>query len=242
LRDGISVVIAGKPNVGKSSLLNCLTGMDTAIVTNIPGTTRDVIRSQIQIDGLPIHIIDTAGLQETTDVVEQEGIERAHREIEMADHILCVVDAAFDKNRNPEVALRELGIDPQHKNITILYNKIDLTGDLPKVHSIDGIASVYLSLKNSLGLDLLREHLKSSIGFTIQAGEMVFSARRRHITALEKVNEQLYAAKQRFLNRGPIELIAEDLHLAQKNLGEITGDFTSEDLLNRIFSEFCIGK
>jgi len=244
LREGITVVIAGKPNAGKSSLLNRLTGQDTAIVTPIPGTTRDVLRAPLQIDDLPLHLLDTAGLQETTDIVEQEGIRRARKEIDTADHILCLVDAKAQVSRDPKIILQELGVVvPARVGVTIVFNKIDLSGELEKVCEQSGIANVYLSAKTGQGMGLLRTHLKESVGFkVVSESDGIFSARRRHLQALDEAEISVLKAQQHLQVSGALELIAEELRRAQRVLGEITGEFSSEDLLGRIFSEFCIGK
>lgn len=244
LREGITVVIVGKPNAGKSSLLNRLTGQDTAIVTPIPGTTRDVLRAPLQIDGLPLHLLDTAGLQETADIVEQEGIRRARKEIGIADHILCLVDAKDCVRRDPKIILQELGVVvPARVGVTIIFNKIDLSGESEKICEQNGIFCIYLSAKTGQGMELLRTHLKDSVGFkSLSESDGIFSARRRHLQALDEAEISVLAAQQHLQVSGALELIAEELRRAQRVLGEITGEFSSEDLLSRIFSEFCIGK
>lgn len=236
LRDGITAVIAGEPNVGKSSLLNQLSGKDIAIVTDIPGTTRDLLREHIVLDGLPIHFIDTAGLRESLDPVEQEGIRRARAEMERADLILCVVDAQ-DTNA-PENKL--LGDIPAHAPTIVIRNKIDLTEESASIVEKESRTVISLSAKKGMGMELLRGHIKSRVGF---AGNMdgIFSARRRHLDALEKAKDFLLHGQQQLDARAG-ELLAEDLRLAQRSLSEITGEFTSDDLLGRIFSSFCIGK
>lgn len=254
LREGMTVVIAGAPNAGKSSLLNALAGRETAIVTAIAGTTRDVLREHIQIDGMPLHIIDTAGLRDSPDEIEQEGIRRAWREIEQADHILLVVDGcSADTNLPldpaqlwPASAPVSLGQQP----ITVVRNKCDISGHAPGINNpgitrpqiAEGATStIDLSAKTGAGIDVLRNHLKNSIGY--QAGiEGTFSARRRHLDALERTLIALHAGQQQLLTQNAGELLAEDLRLAQQSLGEITGKFTPDDLLGRIFSSFCIGK
>lgn len=234
LRDGMTVVLAGKPNAGKSSLLNALAGHEAAIVTDVAGTTRDVLRERIQIDGMPLHIIDTAGLRDSDNAVEQEGIRRAHAEIEKADKILLLIDS-----REPEsesiIRTLPLGID-----ITKIYNKIDLLGIEPEIVESEHSAQIYLSIKTGVGLELLTEHLKKSVGFNDAAGD-VFIARRRHIEALNKAEQSIESALGQ-LEHMSGELVAEDLRQAQNSLAEITGEFTSDDLLGRIFSSFCIGK
>lgn len=234
LRDGITVVIAGKPNVGKSSLFNYLSGRYAAIVTSIPGTTRDVLHAHIQIDGLPINLLDTAGLRDQPDIVEGEGIRLALEEIKKADHVLLMVDASDNKDHD----LDKFAI-PKHVHFTVLHNKIDLTDEEAKITKINNIDYIYLSVKKQKGLDLLKQHIKNSAGFhTVENG---FSARRRHLDALDKTEQYLRNAQQVLLTGG-LELAADDLTQAQHSLGEITGEFTADDLLKKIFSEFCIGK
>ncbi len=241
LRDGITVVIAGLPNAGKSSLLNALAGHERAIVTPIAGTTRDVLREQIQIDGLPLHIIDTAGLRETPDEVEREGVRRAWQEIEKADHILAVVDSTQSSDADPQRwwpadAPVPLGEVP----VTVLLNKCDLSALPPGVQAGEPTV-ITLSAHSGAGLELLRDHLKRSVGYQ-QQGEGIFSARRRHLDALTRAATLLRHGEEQLLRRGAGELLAEDLRQAQQALGEITGQFTPDDLLGRIFSSFCIGK
>ena len=242
LREGISVVIAGKPNAGKSSLLNALSGFDTAIVTDVPGTTRDILREQISIDGMPLHIIDTAGLRATQDVVERKGIERAEDEIRRADQVLFLIDASkpFDLADTAIFPKLEANIS-RLENFTFVLNKIDAPGymgceALQSKHPI-----IEISAKTGSGLDELKQHLKKCAGY-VSAGEGLFSARRRHISALNQTQVCIAQALQQFLTSGAGELIAEDLKQAQQELGSITGDFTSDDLLGEIFSSFCIGK
>lgn len=236
LRDGITAVIAGQPNVGKSSLLNALSGKEIAIVTDIPGTTRDVLRDYIVLDGMPIHIIDTAGLRESNDQVEQEGIRRAKKEIVEADIILFVIDAT-----RPETMTQVDFPLPDKTHIIIVRNKIDLENEAPSLRTENNKTIISLSAKKQLGLDLLKNHIKHCVGFQNQT-EGNFSARRRHLDALARakacLTNGLHAADQ----KKAYELLAEDLRQAQKMLGEITGEFSSDDLLGRIFSSFCIGK
>ena len=237
MREGLTVVIAGRPNAGKSSLLNALAGHDAAIVTDVPGTTRDLLRERIAIDGLPLHLTDTAGLRESGDRVEQEGVRRAWEEMEKADRVLLVVDAAvglMDEDR------RILESMPRAIPVTVVYNKIDLTGQRPAEDELDGIASVWVSAQYGLGLDLLRSHLKRAVGFQ-QTGEGGFTARRRHLDAMRRAREHLEEAVERVQAKAG-ELLAEELRLAQLCLSEITGEFTSDDLLGKIFASFCIGK
>jgi tRNA modification GTPase len=234
LRDGMNVVLAGKPNAGKSSLLNALAGHDAAIVTDVAGTTRDILKERIQIDGMPLHIIDTAGLRTSNNKVEQEGIRRAHSAIQNADKILLLIDA---NDPEPNVLLNTL---PPHISLTKIYNKIDLSQQSPKILETESGTEIFLSVKQKLGMNLLTQHLKQSVGFDA-AADNVFIARRRHIDALEKAAEFVDNARNQ-LQHTAGELVAEDLRQAQNNLSEITGTFTSDDLLGRIFSSFCIGK
>jgi tRNA modification GTPase len=235
LREGMTVVIAGKPNAGKSSLLNKLSGRDSAIVTEIPGTTRDVLREMIQIDGMPLHIIDTAGLRDSADPVEQEGVRRALAEIEKADQILLVLD---DKDEQIEKLPTFIS---NKKHLTIIHNKIDLTNKSTGIFKKNAMPVIYLSAKTGAGFDLLREHLKNCMGFNSHT-EGNFIARRRHLDALQRAEHYLLNGEQQLANHKAGELLAEDLRLAQQALGEITGEFTADDLLGKIFSSFCIGK
>ncbi|MDR3478194.1 MAG: tRNA uridine-5-carboxymethylaminomethyl(34) synthesis GTPase MnmE [Gammaproteobacteria bacterium] len=237
LRDGITAVIAGVPNVGKSSLLNRLSGKDSAIVTNIPGTTRDILREQITIDGMPLHIIDTAGLRDSVDVVEQEGIRRARQEIAQADLVLLVTNAASE-NADAIDLLESL---PARATLIVIRNKIDLTSESPSIKMEEGHAVISLSAINDIGMDLLRNHIKTSVGFSPDAGGG-FSARRRHLDAIARAKTFMLRGQQQLLSHRAGELLAEDLRLAQHALSEITGEFSSDDLLGRIFSSFCIGK
>ena len=231
----MTVVLAGKPNAGKSSLLNALAGHEAAIVTDIAGTTRDVLRERIQLDGMPLHIIDTAGLRESDNSIEKEGIRRAHEEIRKADKILLLIDA-----REPETGdiLKTL---PTNIDITKVYNKIDLLGIAPEIKQTEDGYSCYLSIKTGDGMDLLKQHLKQSVGFN-EATDNVFIARRRHIEALRKGHDYVASALNQLQVSQAGELVAEDLRQAQMSLAEITGQFTSDDLLGKIFSSFCIGK
>ncbi|MFZ5594288.1 MAG: tRNA uridine-5-carboxymethylaminomethyl(34) synthesis GTPase MnmE [Pseudomonadota bacterium] len=242
LREGMTVVIAGRPNAGKSSLLNRLACRDAAIVTNIPGTTRDVLREHITLDGLPLHIIDTAGLRDSDDPVEQQGIQRAWGEIARADRLLLMIDDSVEADDEWGDELREiLRKLPQGLSITVVRNKIDLSGRAPGLRECAHGPEVALSAQTGEGIEALREHLKVSIGYG-GAGEGGFMARRRHIDALRRAHDTLENASGRFRHHRAGELLAEDLRQTQDMLSEITGEFGSDELLGRIFSSFCIGK
>ena len=235
LRDGIHVAIAGKPNAGKSSLLNMLTKESSAIVTDIAGTTRDVLKETIHIHGMPIHIIDTAGLHDSDDVVEQEGIRRAHNEINNADIILLVFDS-----RDSKANLSILPDSVKNKPKILVRNKIDLAGHKSSVKKVGNITEISISAKNGDGIDTVRESLSEFAG--LNSGiEGVFVARKRHLDAIEETLEFINSASSQ-LNSGSSELVAEDLRQAGMKLGQITGEFSSDDLLGEIFSSFCIGK
>jgi len=241
LKEGMSVVIAGRPNAGKSSLLNALSGRNSAIVTPIAGTTRDVLREHIQIDGLPLHIIDTAGLRHSADQIEQEGIRRAWLEIEKADQILLVVDSSV----STEIAAEKIWPEFTTKlstieNITVIHNKTDLSG-LSNGLTNTNRPVIALTTTNPDTLFPLKEHLKSIIGYKANS-EGGFTARRRHIEALNQAKSCLLSGESQFELTGSGELLAEDLRSAQNQLSLITGQFTTEDLLGKIFSSFCIGK
>ncbi|MEX1668069.1 tRNA uridine-5-carboxymethylaminomethyl(34) synthesis GTPase MnmE [Zhongshania guokunii] len=238
LREGMTVVIAGRPNAGKSSLLNALAGRESAIVTNIAGTTRDVLRENILIDGMPLHIIDTAGLRDSDDVVEQEGIKRAWAEIANADRILLVIDSQ-DAEDETQAIPSELQPFIAQQKLSIIYNKCDLSGHPVTIDNGD-ITRIYLSAKQTTGIDLLREHLKSCVGYN--DGDTPYIARRRHIEALNIGREHIHAGEKQLVHYNAGELLAEELRIAQQALAEITGEFSSDDLLGRIFSSFCIGK
>lgn len=287
LHDGMTLVIAGPPNAGKSSLLNAFTREDTAIVSDIPGTTRDILRERLNLDGLPLHVLDTAGLRDSAeaasgpnqttgrasegangpsmaraprldpiaeasraslsargprlgpivDPIEAEGMRRALAAMQHADRILLVVDDQITNEREIERLRRRL---PPDRPVTLVRNKTDLSGRPPAVRDSDGLVQVSVSARSGAGLELLREHLKTVMGFR-PAGEGQFMARRRHLEALRRARECLGGAERELKTRAG-ELAAEQLRLAQQALGEITGEFTSEDLLGRIFSSFCIGK
>ncbi|ACR13194.1 tRNA modification GTPase TrmE [Teredinibacter turnerae T7901] len=241
MREGMKVVIAGRPNAGKSSLLNALAQRDIAIVTDIEGTTRDVLREQIHIDGMPLHIVDTAGLRAATDKVEQIGIERAWQEIDQADRILLMVDSTRLPDLSREDYWQQLSKhQPTLEKVTVIYNKIDDSGftlpDTPAVYK-----EIALSAKTGAGIDALIAHLKSVMGYQ-QTGEGGFSARRRHLDAIQHALTYLNNGRNQLQLHAAGELLAEDLRLAQDHLSEITGKFTSDDLLGKIFSSFCIGK
>jgi len=238
LRDGLTIVIAGRPNAGKSSLLNRLAGYDAAIVTPIPGTTRDVLRERIEIDGLPVHVLDTAGLRDSPDEVEAEGIRRAHRELARADRVLFVVDAS-DAAAVATIE-QDLAALPSDASRTVVLNKIDRLGREPRIETGD-TTRVHLSAVTGAGLELLRAHLKDCVGFH-PTGTGVLSARARHLDALRRARGHVEEARRLLTERHAGELVAQELTDAQKQLGEITGEVTSEDLLGRIFSSFCIGK
>lgn len=239
LRDGLSVVLAGRPNSGKSSLLNRLAGYDAAIVTAIPGTTRDVLRERIDIDGLPLHVLDTAGLRDSGDAVEQEGVRRAAAEMTRADRVLFVIDTASDPlGRAFE---EERGRLPAEVPVTLVFNKIDLGAGLPVDDTVSGPPRIHVSAITGKGLEELRAHLKACVSFQT-AGSGSISARRRHLEALARARQCVETAAQELHQRRAGELVAEELRLAQRALEEVTGIFTADDLLGRIFGSFCIGK
>ena len=234
LRDGFQVVLIGKPNVGKSSLMNRLSGEDTAIVTEVAGTTRDVLRETIDIDGLAVELVDTAGLREDPDRVEQEGIRRARDAMSRADAVLWIQDASDDGDDTIDEPV------PDDIPITIVRNKIDLTGEAPAAENKE-TAVVMLSAKTGQGIDKMRNHIRELAAYR-NLGEGAFTARRRHIDALKLAAQHFVAGRHALDDAHAGELLAEELRLAQQALGEITGVVTSDDLLGRIFSEFCIGK
>lgn len=236
LTEGMSVVIAGAPNAGKSTLLNTLAGYEAAIVTDVPGTTRDVLRERIHIAGMPIHLLDTAGLRVTSDVIEAEGVRRAHAEMQRADHILFLVDSAADAPAHSFLAARRLL--PAHVPVTVIFNKADLTrAALPEL----GVVSMHLSALTGEGIEALRERLAQSMGFATN-DHGALSARARHVRALALAHRHVDEAEAQLRSRRAGELVAEELRLAQHTLGEITGQVSSEELLGRIFASFCIGK
>ena len=246
LRDGLTVVIAGRPNAGKSSLLNALAGYDAAIVTPIPGTTRDVLRERIHVDGLPVHVVDTAGLREAADIVEEEGVRRARSAIERADLVLYVIDssaAAAAASLEEELAALPTGVP-----VLQVWNKADLLAAAPErgqppagTIPAGSTAAISVSARTGLGLDALRERIKAEAGYE-QAGAGAWSARARHLDSLRRARESLARATAQLAGLSAFELVAEELRLAQHALGEITGEVTSEELLGRIFASFCIGK
>jgi len=234
LREGAHVVLVGQPNVGKSSLLNQLSGEEVALVSEIPGTTRDVIRQAIQINGVPLHILDTAGLREAQDKVEQMGIARTHGAVQKADAVLLVVDATAGIGADEQKILDVL---PEGVPCVRVFNKIDLTGEAARAEEASHGWNVYLSARSGAGLDLLREKMLAVVGWHQEAG--VFMARERHLQALARAHEHVQAAAGVM---SQMELFAEELRLAQEQLNSITGEFTPDDLLGEIFSSFCIGK
>lgn len=242
LREGMKVVIAGRPNAGKSSLLNALAGRDAAIVTDIAGTTRDVLREHIHIDGMPLHIIDTAGLRDASDEVERIGIERAWQEIEHADRVLFMVDGTTSTETEPENLWPEfMARLPKHVPVSVIRNKADITGEALGYSEVNGHSLIKLSARTGEGVEALRDHLKESMGFT-SSTEGGFLARRRHLQALAVAAQHLDLGKEQLVIFHAGELLAEELRLAQEALSEITGAFSSDDLLGKIFGSFCIGK
>ena len=237
LRDGMQLVIAGRPNAGKSSLLNALSGRESAIVTDVPGTTRDLLREQIQIDGMPLHLIDTAGLRHSEDTVEQIGIRRAREEIGKADLILWVFDAGAGLEQDRE----DLQALPDGIPVTLICNKIDKKdAKCSEIHHY-GHEMIGLSAKTGEGVETLIAHLKATMGYQgEESGE--FIARRRHLDALKKARKHLDSGRRALDQSLSGELLAEDLRQAQMALSEITGEFTADDLLGEIFASFCIGK
>lgn len=245
MKEGMTVVIAGRPNAGKSSLLNRLVDQELAIVTDIAGTTRDVLREHIHIDGLPLHIVDTAGIREGADEVERIGIERAWQEIDKADRILLMVDANEDTANDAEQLWPEFFQQQNYRQkLSVIFNKLDTSQSsaeqLLKTLPSD-IHALAISAKTGSGIDELKQALKQFMGFesSLEGG---FSARRRHLTAIERAQNYLHHGKTQLEDFAAGELLAEDLRLAQDHLNEITGAFTADDLLGKIFGSFCIGK
>jgi tRNA modification GTPase len=239
LREGMTVVIAGRPNAGKSSLLNRLAGYDAAIVTPMPGTTRDVLRERIDIDGMPLHVLDTAGLRAALDMVEEEGIRRAQAEMLRADRVLFVIDAQQDPTAT--AYQEERTRLPPDVAVTLVFNKCDIAVGVPVADTGAGPPRLTLSAHTGQGIETLRAHLKSCMGYHALDGGTV-SARARHLEALARARAHVEEAARQLSDRRAGELVAEDLRAAQQDLGEITGEFTTEDLLGRIFSGFCVGK
>lgn len=235
IKEGMTLVIAGQPNAGKSSLMNMLAGNELAIVTNVPGTTRDVLREKIQIDGMPIHLIDTAGIRESDNEVEREGIKRAQQQLHQADHILWVYDAVNDPDH---LSFAKANL-PENIDVTFVRNKIDKLNEMPISNIV--AKQISISAKTGDGIQLLRDHLKNIMGYRgEESGE--FLARRRHIEVLKRAKKSLDQAESALNDRQAGEIMAEELRLTQNALNEITGEFTSDDLLGKIFSSFCIGK
>jgi len=233
LREGMTVVIAGSPNAGKSSLLNQLSGRDSAIVTAIPGTTRDLLREHIQLDGLPLQIIDTAGLRDSDDPIEQEGIRRARNIIAKADRVLYLIDMTSGENPHDDLL--------HHPRLILIHNKIDLISEKPEIFEKNNIIHIKLSAKTGEGIILLKNYLKHCMGFS-ETTETGFSARRRHLDALARASKAIEHGQEQLYQQRAGELLAEELRVAQQSLGEITGEFSNDDLLGRIFQDFCIGK
>ena len=241
LREGLQVVIAGSPNAGKSSLLNLLAQRDSAIVTPIPGTTRDTLREYIAVDGLPIHIVDTAGLRESDDEIEMEGVRRAKKEIADTDHLLLVIDSTLSQQAIRQELATHLSNISMPESLTVILNKTDMSKIPTGLSTCNNHTAVCLSAQTGEGLEALHRRLKESAGLRIST-ESGFTARRRHIDALFRTLSSIQKASELLEERTYPELVAEELRLAQQALGEITGSFSSDDLLGEIFSSFCIGK
>jgi len=238
LREGLVVALAGAPNVGKSTLLNRLAGTEAAIVTDIPGTTRDVLRENLDLDGLPLTLVDTAGLRDSDDPVEKIGIERAWQALAHAELVLFLVD---DRAGITEADRALLARVPEGAEVIVLRNKCDLSGAPPARAEAVMRVELRLCAKSGAGLDLLKQEIRRAAGLSA-TGESLFSARTRHVDALQRALACVEDAEQRLREGATAELAAEDLRLAQQALSEITGAFSPDDLLGRIFSQFCIGK
>lgn len=239
LREGLQVVIAGKPNAGKSSLLNALAGVERAIVTDIAGTTRDVLHEKISLNGLPITLTDTAGLRETGDVVEKEGIRRAIKEIEQADLLLLVYD--LNQGDDPlKLAQEYFAEHIEPRRLMLIGNKCDLTGQSAEISDYQGFRHITVSVKQEMGVQGLVDAITAHAGFHPE--EDTFIARTRHLDAMKRTQLYLAEAREQLVVFNAGELVAESLRLAQNALGEITGDFSADDLLGKIFGSFCIGK
>ena len=234
LRDGLQMVIVGKPNAGKSSLLNLLSGQEAAIVTEVAGTTRDILRERIEIDGLAVELVDTAGLRDNPDRIEAEGIRRAREALRKTDGVLWIQDASTARTEQLDEEI------PHDTPVIILRNKIDVSGDTPGRSAEDPMI-LHISAKTGAGIDDLRETIRQLAGYK-DLGEGAFTARRRHVDAIVVAAEHFQRGKVALEKNKAGELFAEDLRLSQAALGEVTGAFSSDDLLGRIFSEFCIGK
>ncbi len=240
LREGMCVVLVGQPNVGKSSLMNRLTGEEAAIVTEIPGTTRDAVRQTINLEGVPLHLIDTAGLRETDDTVEKIGIARTRAAIEKADLALLLIDSCVGATPGDWAILNSF---PAGLPVIRVFNKIDMLNEVPRIKINEGGPEIYLSAKTGAGIELLRQKLQEIIGWQPHsAGEGLFMARHRHLQALAEAKGRLEKAAEVTGDESQRELLAEELRLAQLSLSSITGEFSADALLGEIFSRFCIGK
>ncbi len=238
IREGINLVLVGQPNAGKSSLLNVLAQRDAAIVTEVPGTTRDIVKEAIMLDGLPIHLLDTAGLRQSDDQVEQEGMRRTWQAVEQADVMVLLVDSSVGFGDQERAILEQC---PEQLSIIVVFNKCDLdAGLIPKPKDLARARQCDISAKTGQGIDELIVQIKALAGMQA-SGEGAFMARRRHLVALDQAQTHLQFALEQ-TNHRQGELIAEELKLVQQHLGEITGELSSDDLLGKIFSEFCIGK
>lgn len=247
LNEGFTVVMAGRPNAGKSSLLNYLSGIETAIVTDVPGTTRDVLREKILVDGLPVHIVDTAGLRDSEDQIEREGVRRAHQEISSADQIFLLIDAT-DQHQLNELAdglpayLGSLGLSQQNlPAVSVILNKCDLSGTAAGERDGSDVPTFALSAKTGAGIDALRMHILACAGFDA-GNDGGFLARRRHLEAIQACRDHLETAMLCSQRTAQSDLVAEEMRLAHDHLGQITGKVHADDLLGKIFGEFCIGK